>query len=34
MPTLNVQNIENTQFAAFYLDFAADVTTTFAANCT
>jgi len=34
MPYLYVQNIENTQNAAFYLDFAADVTTTFASNCT
>jgi len=34
MPFLNVQNIENTQNAAFFIDFIADFSTTFASNCT
>ena len=34
VPFLSVQNIENTQNALFLIDITADVTTTFAANCT
>ena len=34
VPFLSVQNIENTQNALFLIDITANVTTTFAANCT
>jgi len=34
VPLIYVQNIENTQNAGFLIDITADVTTTFASNCT
>jgi hypothetical protein len=34
IPYLNVSNIEGTQEAAFFIDFGASVSTSFAQNCT
>lgn len=34
IPYLSVSNIEGTQEAAFFIDFGADVSTSFAQNCT